>query len=265
MKGDGAVKIVVHNEKGGCAKTETAMRLGAGFAARGMRTLLLDGDPQADLTRRLGQRPDDAGMKALMTGRPSCRVVLSEKLELVPASLDLETVNDELGKRKFGQLSVLDGMDWSEFDVVIFDTQTPYEYLTLNAYVAADHLVIPTQPVLDDLLGVMRVFETLNALQKSGIDVARPLGIVATRMRTGVRRYEQGLCLLNGGDAEGEEMTALASLRDSQGWPPLAGTVLQADGRFTGEGIRNAAYASIVDGLVGWLKLISKAQGGLLR
>jgi chromosome partitioning protein len=148
------VTIAISNQKGGVAKTTTCLSLGACLAERGNSVLLIDLDPQANLTLSLGIQPDQLRRTVCdaFLGNSSLVSVSRESplfaLDLVPANQELAVLDKILYGRpgyEFYLKNRLDVMDGDLYDVVLVDCPPSFGTLTLNALTAADLLIVPVQ------------------------------------------------------------------------------------------------------------------------
>ena len=145
--------MAVVNQKGGVGKTTTAINLGAAFAELGHPTLLIDLDPQANSTSGLGLDPARARLNVyhLLTGDARLDEVMQPTtvtgLTLVPAHIDLAGAELELAAmpERESLLRNALGAGAPGVQVVIIDCPPSLGLLTLNALVAADSMLIPTQ------------------------------------------------------------------------------------------------------------------------
>lgn len=146
--------IAVSNQKGGVAKTTTCLSLGACLAEMRQSVLLIDLDPQANLTISLGLKPQDIrrAVDDALLGNASLVSVSRESpvfgLDIVPANRMLIVLDKILYKRPGYQFHLkkgLDAMGEGFYDFVLMDCPPSFGTLTLNALTAADLLIIPVQ------------------------------------------------------------------------------------------------------------------------
>jgi chromosome partitioning protein len=145
--------MAVVNQKGGVGKTTTAINLAAAFAEVGHATLLIDLDPQANSTSGLGLDPARARLNVyqLLTGEASLEQVIQPTslsgLRLVPSHIDLAGAEIELAAMpdRESLLRKALGAGVVDAQVVIIDCPPSLGLLTLNALVAADSMLVPTQ------------------------------------------------------------------------------------------------------------------------
>ena len=164
--------IAIANQKGGVAKTTTTINLGASLAMAGQRVLLVDMDPQSNLTSGIGMKgksPIASGVyAALMDNDADARryVVKTgvDLLSLLPADRHLTGVEIELvtmERRERRLQRVLDPLR-AEFDYVLIDPPPSLGLLTLNALVAADSVLIPLNCEYFALEGIAELHSTIE-------------------------------------------------------------------------------------------------------
>ncbi len=169
--------IAVSNQKGGVAKTTTAINLAASLALADQRVLLIDMDPQANLTSGVGQKDqateagtiydaltgDDAAPSAfvLPTGIDNLFLVPADR-HLTGAEIELVTMTDR-DKRLRRFVDQLRG----QFDFIFIDSPPSLGLLTLNALVAADTVLIPLNCEYFALEGIAELMATLDRVRAS--------------------------------------------------------------------------------------------------
>jgi chromosome partitioning protein len=161
--------IAVANQKGGVAKTTTTLSLGGALARTGLDVLLVDLDPQANLTLALGSEAGrQPGAIADVFLREASISSISRPspvagLDFVPSVVEMENAEQMLPLRQSYEYVLKNSLqDHLPYDVILVDCPPAVGALTTNALIAADLLIIPTQPeyfsafALRHMMGVIR-------------------------------------------------------------------------------------------------------------
>ncbi|NUO03533.1 MAG: ParA family protein [Saprospiraceae bacterium] len=175
--------ISLLNHKGGVGKTTSAMNIGAGLVELGKRVLLIDLDPQANLTLALGIPRQPSSMYEAMRGESDLVPYrLKERLDVVISVLDLSGVEMELineAGREF-LLKELTNPLRDTYDFIIIDCPPSLGLLTLNALTASDTVMIPVQT---EFLAMQGLAKIKQVIQKVKLRLNRQLeigGVIAT-------------------------------------------------------------------------------------
>ncbi len=182
--------IAVANQKGGVGKTTTTINLAACLAALGQKILLLDFDPQANATSGLGlEKIEGASAYRPLMGEggllEKIKPTAYERLEIIPSEVDLCGADIELARMDNHlqrlALALKPVIDSARFDVVLMDCPPSLGILTLNAFAAADAVLVPLQCEYFALEGVSMLNRIIGQLHDAGTNPRLTLfGIVMT-------------------------------------------------------------------------------------
>lgn len=161
--------ITLSNHKGGVGKTTSTINIGAGLSRLGKKVLLIDLDPQANLTQSLGIEQGNPNVYGAIRGRyPVSPVSVSEGLDLVPSTLDLSGAEIELSTetgREYILRELLEPLR-VKYDYILIDCPPSLGLLTLNAFTAANEIYIPLQAEYLALQGLSKLVEVIGKIQK---------------------------------------------------------------------------------------------------
>ncbi len=178
--------VALLNQKGGVGKTTSTVNLGAALARFGQRVLLVDLDPQSNLSLHFGVEsgPEQRTVRDLLLD-PSCGVAdcvqqARPGLDFIPAVTELALVEGELAQRD-GMQSVLRSKlepVHGSYDVVLLDCPPSLGVLSVNALTAADEVFVPMQAHYLPLRGLEKLLQTVHLVSQSLNPSIRVTGIL---------------------------------------------------------------------------------------
>jgi chromosome partitioning protein len=181
------VIICLVNQKGGTGKTTSAVNIGAGLARLGQKVLLIDLDPQANLSYHLGIKSGEikASVAEVLEGRarPEAAVIERAGLDVIPSTLALaETearIFDLPGRERL--LSEPLARIKSRYSYILIDCPPNLGVLTLNALVGSDKVFIPIEVQALPLQGLRAIDGVIGLVRERLNPELRIAGIIATR------------------------------------------------------------------------------------
>src|SRR5947207_3068387 len=160
------------NQKGGVAKTTTTLNLGVAFAEHGLKVLLIDLDPQGNLTMSQGLNPDsiERSMFDVLVHRlPIQEVVHHAEVDLAVSSIDLAgaelALSSMIGRERALDKALVEVKDG--YDYVLIDTPPSLGLLTINALVASNGVIVPVQCEYLSLRGLVQLENTLSMIREN--------------------------------------------------------------------------------------------------
>ncbi len=176
--------ITVTNQKGGAGKTTTAATLAAGLSLKGFKTLLIDLDPQGNLTYTAGAKTGGATALGVLTGevKPEDAIQHTGGGDIIASSKALSGADafiKDAGK-EYRLKEALESLQGA-YDFCIVDTPPALGILTINALTACDSVIIPAQADIYSLQGVEQLAETIKPVKKYCNPSLQIAGILLTR------------------------------------------------------------------------------------
>ena len=177
---DNCKVIAITNQKGGVGKTTTTVNLGVGLACNRKKVLLIDADPQGSLTISLGIKNPDAldvslatVMDAAIEDRPmdeSAGILHhGEGVDILPSNIELsvmETAHLNIMSREYVLRNYIDSVR-KNYDYILIDCMPSLGMMTINALVAADSVIIPSQPSFLSTKGLNLLLHSISKVKRS--------------------------------------------------------------------------------------------------
>jgi chromosome partitioning protein len=180
-----ATVIAFANQKGGVAKTTSTLNLAVALQERGLRVLVVDLDPQGNLTMSQGLNPDsiERSMFDVLVHRlPISEVIRAQEVDLAVSSIDLAgaelALSSQIGRERALEKSL--GAVKADYDYVLIDTPPSLGLLTINALVASDGVIVPVQCEYLSLRGLVQLENTLSMIRENLNPNVKIVGILPT-------------------------------------------------------------------------------------
>jgi chromosome partitioning protein len=201
-KKTGPAKVIAFaNQKGGVAKTTTALNLAVAFKESGHRVLAVDMDPQGNLTMSQGVDPDkvEKSMFDVLVHRmPISEVIVEKEIDVAVASIDLAgaeiAMSAQIGRERALQ-KALDEVR-NDYDFVCIDTPPSLGLLTVNALTAANKVIVPVQCEYLSMRGLVQLQNTLQMIRENlnpGVEIE---GILPTMLDSRTVHAKEAVAIL---------------------------------------------------------------------
>ena len=202
--------IAVANQKGGTAKTTSSCNMGFALAKKGKKVLLVDFDPQANLSMSCGiERPDELEnsihdvLTKQMDGEPMPDkdeyIVRGAVVDIIPSNINLSVteinLRDEMSREH--KLSELLEPLRSEYDFIIIDTNPYLGLLTINALAACDEVIIPVSPQLWSATGLSDLLQTIFKVKRKINPRIMVAGILLTMCDERTKLFREAKAMLD--------------------------------------------------------------------
>jgi len=184
-----ALIVALANQKGGVAKSTSAINLAYALCERGKRVLAVDMDPQASLTIYFGQDPRALEMQhktiywaLCKENAPLTSIIIPGKVDLVPASIQLDRAEREFvieldsGTILKHKIAEVDGL----YDFILIDCRPTLTILTINALIATDAVLIPVKTDYLSIMGIPLLVETIEEMQRRPNPKLKIVGVLPT-------------------------------------------------------------------------------------
>ena len=162
-------KIVIANHKGGVGKTTSSINISAGLAKKGKNVLIIDADPQSNLTESFGIFDPVKDLYLYFSkGEPLSIINVKKNLSIVPNSLNFSGIELEIAGRMPREIilkELIAGLD-KTYDYCIIDCPPSLGLITLNALVAADEVYIPMEAEFLAYRGIDTIVGIINLVKK---------------------------------------------------------------------------------------------------
>jgi len=164
--------IAFANQKGGVAKTTSTLNLAVAFAERGLGVLIIDLDPQGNLTMSQGLNPDtiERSMFDVLVHRlPITEIIQTCEVDIAVSSIDLAgaelALSSMIGRERALEKALLAVRN--SYDYIMIDTPPSLGLLTVNAFVASDGVIVPVQCEYLSLRGLVQLENTLAMVREN--------------------------------------------------------------------------------------------------
>ncbi len=164
--------IAFANQKGGVAKTTSTLNLAVAFKEKDLRVLIVDLDPQGNLTMSQGLNPDEierSMFDVLVHRLPIEEIIHEAEVDIAVSSIDLAgaelALSGMIGRERALEKALLSIKE--QYDYVLVDTPPSLGLLTINAFVAADGVIVPVQCEYLSLRGLVQLENTLQMIREN--------------------------------------------------------------------------------------------------
>jgi len=176
--------IAIANHKGGVGKTTSTQNIGVALSREGKKTLLLDLDPQGNLSDAFGHEDVEVSIYDALTDKEELPIIkLRDNLDLIPSNLDLSVAEVELSGRTGREYILKDVIEAirNNYDYVLIDCPPSLGLLTINALTACDEVYIPLDSHYFSMKGLDKLIFIINQIKKRLNTEVKITGVFLTR------------------------------------------------------------------------------------
>lgn len=192
--------IAVINHKGGVGKTTTTLNLGKALALCGKKTLIIDIDPQANLSQSIGvEEPDRHVYQAMLDGTPLPIINLAPNFDLIPTDLDLSEAELKLQNDVNGYFKLRNALKEAKekYDFILIDCPPSLGILTTNALIAATHILIVVQSEYLAVKGLQTILKLVDSVRENLNPTLEVVGMLITQINKTIFRQNIAETLRN--------------------------------------------------------------------
>lgn len=176
--------IAIMNYKGGTGKTTSAINIGSSLAAKGYKTLLIDLDPQSNLSEGLNVFDSEHTMySAFKNNKEPTQIEITKNLFLIASNLDSVAFDFDLARQDYKE-KILENMlsnIISSYDFVILDLAPTLNTVTVNALVISDKIIIPMEAEFFAYRGLDRILDIVKKVRQNSNANLDILGVLITK------------------------------------------------------------------------------------
>jgi chromosome partitioning protein len=175
--------IAIANHKGGTGKTTTAVNLAFALKNTGKKILLVDADPQGNMTYSLGVHQPEFTIADVMGGKSVNEVVVHVRgIDLLPSGIALYAKEDGFFHTRNKYFLLHKALRNHGYDIVLADCPPSFSLYTLNVLCAADKVLIPVQLDVLSIQGLKQMLEVINEVKSEANAELEVLGVVAVNV-----------------------------------------------------------------------------------
>ena len=190
------IKLGIANQKGGVGKTTLAFHLSYLFARSGKKVLMVDMDPQGNLTSCfVDELPEESNVKRIFEGEMPKPFRFIENLHLVGSDITLSKYEADAKLTNFFRLKTF--LDSTNYDIAIIDTPPSLGLFTSNVLIASSHILIPADVSRFSILGLKDLLNSIDSIKKNTGSDTKIVGIVIAFSDTRVNYFKELSAELN--------------------------------------------------------------------
>jgi chromosome partitioning protein len=175
------------NHKGGTGKTTSAINFAAALRNKRKKILLIDTDPQGNLSFSMGITNPEKTVADLMAGEDFKEIVINKnKIDIIPAGMVLYEKENQLSKFPDKYLLLKNALKGLQYDFIIIDCSPSFTFYTMNVLCATDKVIIPMQMDVLSLQGLEQMINTLKEIKEEAnpaMEIAGIIGVIVDERR----------------------------------------------------------------------------------